>query len=219
MQDTPSMTDAIEGRWLRIARRLRLLVTSIASVMNYIAGWAFIVCAIFITADVLLRNFAGVSSSATTEITGYILAFGIAWGLAHTLAMRAHIRVDVLVNKLPLRWRQYLHTIALVILTALACFFAWCAWSVVQESILFNAKDTSALSIPLVIPQSLWAFGVSMLAVMAVTLLLEVLCRLMAGDAAGIDELLGPRGYKEETEEALDAVGLTNASPVPESRL
>ena len=31
------------------------------------------------------------------------------------------------------------------------------------ESILFNAKDTSALAIPLVIPQGLWAIGITML--------------------------------------------------------
>ncbi len=140
--------------------------------------------------------------------TGYLLAFGIAWGLAHTLAMRAHIRVDVLVNRVPLRCRQFLHAFALAILTALTCFLTWCAWGLVQESILFNAKDTSALAIPLVIPQGLWAVGITMLAMMAVVLLVEVLCRLAAGDAAGIDALLGPRTFEDETDEALEAVGL-----------
>ena len=208
-------TPAIEPRGaLRHVRRFRLAATTVASAMNYVAGWVFILCAAFITTDVLLRNFAGVSSKATTEITGYMLAFGIAWGLAHALAMRAHIRVDVLVNRLPLQWRQYLHAAALAILTGLACFITWCAWTLVQESILFNARDTSALAIPLVIPQGLWAIGISMFAIMALALLLEVVCRLIAGDAAGIDALLGPRGYQEETEEALEAVGIVaKASP------
>src|SRR4029453_3149648 len=85
---------------------------------------------------------------------------------------------------------------------------AWCAWGLVGESMLFNAKDTSALAIPLVIPQGLWAVGITMLAVFAVVLLLEVVCLLVAGDAAEIDKLLGPRGYQEETQEALEAVGL-----------
>ena len=76
---------------------------------------------------------------------------------------------------------------------------------------LFNAKDTSALAIPLVIPQGLWAVGITMLAVFAVVLLLEVVCLLVAGDAAEIDKLLGPRGYQEETQEALEAVGLAPA--------
>lgn len=191
-------------------RTIRKVASAVAAVMNYVAGWNFIFCAVFITIDVVCRNFSG-SSSATTEITSYMLAFGLAWGLAHALATRSHIRIDVLVNRMPIGVRQYLHAFALVLLTGLSLFFAWCAWSLVGESMLFNARDTSALAIPLVIPQGLWAVGITMLAVFAVVLLLEISCLLVAGDAAEIDKLLGPRGYQEETQEALEAVGLAPA--------
>ena len=174
----------VEGE-LRLARALRRVATAIAAFMNYVAGWNFILCAAFVTIDVLCRNFGGFSSSATTEITSYMLAFGIAWGLAHALATRSHIRIDVLVNRLPLGLRQYLHAFALVLLTGLSLFIAWCAWHLVDESIFFNAKDTSALAIPLVIPQGLWAIGITMLAVFAVVLLLEVFCLLVTGNACG----------------------------------
>lgn len=190
---------------------MRRAAASLAAFMNYVAGWNFILCAVFITIDVLCRNFGGFSSSATTEITSYMLAFGIAWGLAHGLATRSHIRIDVLVNRLPPRLRQYLHAFALLLLAALSLFLSWCAWSLVDESVLFNAKDTSALAIPLVIPQGLWAIGITMLAIFAVVLLIEVVCLLAAGDAAEIDKLLGPRGYQEETQEALEAVGMATA--------
>lgn len=86
---------------LRAARALRIGVAALAAVMAWAAGWNYVLCALFITADVLGRNLLGVSSAATVEITGYMLAVGIAWGLAHALAKRAHIRVDVWVNRLP----------------------------------------------------------------------------------------------------------------------
>jgi TRAP-type C4-dicarboxylate transport system permease small subunit len=187
---------------------MRRAASALAAFMNYVAGWNYILCAAFITIDVLCRNFGGFSSSATTEITSYMLAFGIAWGLAHALATRSHIRIDVLVNRLPIGLRQYLHAFALLLLTGLSLFIAWCAWGLVGESILFSARDTSALAIPLVVPQGLWAIGITMLAVFAVVLLLEVVCLLATGNAAEIDKLLGPRGYQEETQEALEAVGL-----------
>jgi TRAP-type C4-dicarboxylate transport system permease small subunit len=195
-------------RVLRVAQALRRASSALAARMNDLAGWVFILCAGFITLDVLFRNFGGFSSSATTEITSYMLAFGIAWGLAYALSARAHIRVDVLVNKLPIAWRQYLHALALAVLTGLALFLAWCAWTLVDESVFFNATDTSALAIPLVIPQGLWAIGISMLAMQAVLQLFEVACLLWAGDAQQIDSLLGARGYEEETQEALEAVGI-----------
>ena len=212
------MSGATQERDLRVTtagtafpRAMRRAATAVAAFMNYLAGWNFILCAAFITIDVLCRNLVGFSSSATTEITSYMLAFGMAWGLAHALATRSHIRIDVLVNRLPVGLRQYLHAFALLLLTGLSLFLAWCAWHLVDESVLFNAKDTSALAIPLVIPQGLWAIGITMLAVFSVALLLEVICLIAAGEAAEVDRLLGPRGYREETQEALEAVGIAPA--------
>jgi TRAP-type C4-dicarboxylate transport system permease small subunit len=200
---------------LRILQGIRQLVSNIAAGMNYAAGWGFIFCSAFVTFDVLARNFGGFSSRATTEITSYLLAFGIAWGLAHALAMRAHIRIDVLVNRLPLAARQFLHAFALLLMTGFALFIAWSAWHLVDESILFNAKDTSALSIPLVIPQGLWFIGIAMLAAMSLCLLAEVLCLLLMGRPADVDALLGPRGYQEETAEALEAAGAAKPEAKP----
>ena len=84
--------------------------------MGYVAGWGFILCAAFITFDVIARRFFGFSSQATTELTGYALAFGIAWALAHTLTTRAHIRIDVLINHLPDRLRYPMHLLSLAAL-------------------------------------------------------------------------------------------------------
>jgi TRAP-type C4-dicarboxylate transport system permease small subunit len=193
---------------LRTAQALRRASSALAAIMNDVAGWVFILCAAFITLDVLFRNFGGFSTSATTEISSYMLAFGIAWGLAYALSVRAHIRVDVLINRLPIVWRQYLHALALAALTALAMFMAWCAWTLVEESVFFHATDTSVLAIPLVIPQGLWAIGITMLALQALLQLLEVGCLLWSGNARAIEHMLGARGYEEETQEALEAVGM-----------
>ncbi|RVT89038.1 TRAP transporter small permease subunit, partial [Rhodovarius crocodyli] len=89
-------------------------------------------------------------------ITGYILACGIAWALAHALAARAHIRVDVLVSRFPMKLRAPLHLFALCLLGGFALFCAWAAWSLVDESLLFDAHDNSALRIAMVIPQGIW---------------------------------------------------------------
>ena len=94
---------------LQAARSLRQGVAALAAVMATLAGWNYVACALFITADIIGRSVFGVSSTATVEVTGYMLAGGIAWALAHTLARRAHIRVDVWVNRLPLRLRAWLH--------------------------------------------------------------------------------------------------------------
>ena len=176
--------------------------------MNHVAGWVYVACALFITGDILGRSLLGVSSQSTVEVTGYMLAFGISWSLAHTLARRCHIRVDVLVTRLPAQPRQWLHGLALVLLCGFALFAAWAAWSLVDESWLFQARDTSALSVPLVVPQGLWAVGAGVFALFATLLTAEVLLLLVSGRGSAVDRMLGPRTIEDEAGEALEAVAM-----------
>ena len=176
--------------------------------MACLARWNYIACALFITADILGRNLFGVSSAATVEVTGYMLAGGIAWALAHTLVKGAHIRVDVWVNRLPLRLRAAVHFLALLLLGGFAVFCTWAAWSLVDESLLFDAHDNSALRVPLAVPQGAWAFGLFAFCAMVFVLALEAATLLLAGRPEEVDRLLGSRTVEDETAEALEAVGM-----------
>ncbi|WP_424813797.1 TRAP transporter small permease subunit [Roseococcus sp. YIM B11640] len=190
------------------ATLLRRGVSALAAVMAWVAGWNYVMCALFITGDIVGRNVFGVSSAATVEITGYMLACGIAWALAHTLACRAHIRVDVLVTRLPLVWRAPLHLFSLCLLTVFAAFVAWAGWQLYDESALFDAHDNSALHIPLVVPQGIWLAGLVAFLVMTLVLLLESVLALLTGKGAQLDRLLGSRTIDDEAEEALEAVAM-----------
>jgi TRAP-type mannitol/chloroaromatic compound transport system permease small subunit len=198
----------MRDRLLARLARLRELNERVGRVMNDVAGWLFVVCALFVSFDVLARKFLNVSSRATVELTGYMLAFGIAWGLCDALTTRAHIRVDVLVGKMPLGLRAWMHGLALAFLTVLAFFFVWRAWAVVRESWEFGAHDSSALTIPLVVPQALWAIGISAFFVLTVLMLAEVVILLTLGRRGAVDRMLGSRTLEEEAEEALEAAGM-----------
>lgn len=195
-------------RVLALVVRLRAAIERVGRVMNDAAGWLFVVCALFVSFDVLARKFLNVSSRATVELTGYMLAFGIAWGLADALTTRAHIRVDVLVSRMPLGLRAWMHALALGFLTVLTFFFVWRAWGVVGDSWEFGARDSSALTIPLIVPQGLWALGITVFFGLAALMLAEVVLLLLLGRRREIDRMLGPRTVVEEAEEALDAAGL-----------
>lgn len=200
---------------LRAVRALRRVVAAVAALMAYVAGWAYLVCALFMTFDIVARAFFGFSSQATVEVTGYTLAGGIAWSLAHTLFRRAHIRVDVFVNRLPVRLRAPLHVLSLALLTGLTVLIVWSAWQLVDESALFQAHDNSALRIEMVWPQGIWAVGISVFLLACCVLLIEALLALAAGQGAALDGLLGSRTLEDETEEALEAVAMAHEGEHP----
>ena len=192
---------------LRIVGRINRAIDVLARLMNRCAGWLFVVCAFFITFDVLARKFLGFSSQSTTELSGYMLGVGIAWGLAGALEARTHVRIDILIQKVPPRFRGYLHWVALATLAVFAGFLVYGAWHTTMESWDFKATDNSLLKTPLIIPQGLWLFGIGMFGLMAALRVLEVALLLPRRDIDAIEHLTGPRSYVEEAEEALDAVG------------
>jgi TRAP-type C4-dicarboxylate transport system permease small subunit len=201
---------------LRLLHRLQRGIETAGDVMADVAGWIYLLSAFFITFDVVSRRYLGFSSQGTTEITGYLLASAISWGLAHALSCRAHIRVDVLLTRFRVRVRAYLHTVALALLTVMALLFARRAWSVIAESWEFGARDTSALSLPLTVPQVPWAFGLTVFAALTVVMLLRACGLLVAGRPEAVDRMVASRGFEEEAEEAREAAGL--AAPPPPGR-
>jgi TRAP-type C4-dicarboxylate transport system permease small subunit len=193
-----------------ILDRLRVSLDRLGGLLNVAAGWLFIVCSLFVTFDVVGRKFFGISSKATVELTGYMLALGIAWGLTEALTSRAHIRVDVLVSKMPLGVRAWMHALALTFLGVLGFFLSWRAWAVVQDSWDFNTHDSSALSVPLAYPQGAWALGITLFFALTLVMWLEVLVLLALGRSDVIDRLLGPRTLQEEASEALEAAHMSD---------
>ncbi len=194
---------AVTGALIRTNR----MIDALARLMNRCAGWMFVLCAFFITFDVLARKFLGFSSQSTTELSGYMLGVGIAWGLSGALEARTHVRIDILIQKVPPRIRGYLHWVALATLAVFAGFLVYGAWHTTMESWDFKATDNSLLKTPLIIPQGLWLIGIGVFGVMAVLRVLEVALLLPRGDIDAIEHLTGPRSYIEEADEALEAIG------------
>ena len=192
---------------LKLVGRVNRVIDVLARWMNRCAGWLFVLCALFITFDVLARKFLGFSSQSTTELSGYMLGVGIAWGLAGALDARTHVRIDILIQKIPPRYRGYLHWLALASLAVFAGFLLYGAWHTTMESWDFRATDNSLLKTPLIIPQGLWLTGIGVFGLMTVLRVLEVALLLPRADINAIEHLTGPRSYIEEADEALEAIG------------
>ena len=175
---------------LRGVRGLRHGLSLVASLMNAVAGWSYVGVAVFVTIDVVTRQVFGFSSGSTTEIAGYVLACGITWGLARAMLDRAHIRIDILVMRIPLGLRQYLHAIALALLLVFIGFMASSGLGLAEESASFGSTDLSALGTPLAIPQFIWTWGLGFFSLVLVVMLVEVVILLLLGDAAAVNTLL-----------------------------
>lgn len=177
------------------------------------AGWCYLAMTVLICFDIVARRLLGFSSESTTEINGYLLAIGMSWGLAGTLLERGHVRIDVLLQRMPLKWRAVLHLMSLLALLVTVGFFIWGAASLTLDSLAFGATDLSALRTPLALPQGLWAAGFILFGVAVCGLLMRALVQCLTGRVAQMDAELTARSYQEEADETLEALGM----PQPKS--
>lgn len=172
-----------------------------------VAGWCYLLITLLICFDIVARRLLGFSTEATAELTGYLMAVGMTWGLAGTLFERGHVRIDVLVQKMPLRVRIWLHLASLAALLVSSAFFVFGAYTLVKDSHDFGSTDLSALHTPLVIPQGMWAAGLALMLLAIVAIGARALRQLAQGDADGMDRMLMSRTYVDEAAETLEAVG------------
>ncbi|MCD6362698.1 MAG: TRAP transporter small permease, partial [Synergistetes bacterium] len=120
------------------------------------SGVLVLFMAVYICIDVLLRKLFSVSISGGEEFSGYTLAIMSGWAFSYALFKKAHVRIDILYLKLPLKYRSALDLLSLVALIIFVILTTYYAFGVLHTSILRNSVANTPLQTPLWIPQSLW---------------------------------------------------------------
>ena len=172
----------------------------------WVAGFCYLLITVLICFDIFARKLLGFSTESTTELTGYLMAVGMSWGLAGTLFERGHVRIDVLVQRMSLRVRVWLHLASLLALVVSTGFYVYGAISIAKDSFAFNATDLTTIRTPLVLPQGIWAAGFVLFLLAALALTLRSVAQLTRGDLDTMDRALMSRTYEDEAAETLGAV-------------
>ena len=172
--------------------------TAVAARWSARLGGGMILLAVFlVAAEVVARNLGlGVRLHAF-DLTNYAFAAAIAFGFSFALIERAHIRIDLVYQRLPLGLRAWLDAIALTGLAVMACGMAWQAWRVVAASLKLGARPNSTLDIPLAIPQAVWATGLTWFALVATVLSVIAAAGLVRGRLAEVHAASGVISERE----------------------
>lgn len=99
--------------------------TWLMRVCGGVAALLFGAMGLLIASDVLLRNLGLHWIPASTEISEYMLMVATFVAAPWLLHQGAHIRIDLLVQKLPLRWAQRLELVCDVLAALVCAVLAW----------------------------------------------------------------------------------------------
>ncbi len=187
------------------------ILERVSRYLAWLAGGAILFCAVLVTLDVFGRNLFNDNFFESFEITIYLYAVTVAFSFSFALTTKTHIRIDVVYARFPKPARAVLDVVAMALLTGISLILCYYAWSLTAESYglpgpgNLGAVSPSDLSVPLVIPQSVWSLGLTWFAAVCTIYLLRGLYMLLRGDIDGVSHLIGieQREGEAELQEAL----------------
>jgi TRAP-type C4-dicarboxylate transport system permease small subunit len=139
------------------------------------------------------RSPIGLVIPSYAEFAGFFLAASSFLALAYTLRAGGHIRVRLLLQRLPAgaqRLAEYWCVCAALFVSA---YFAWYCWRLVAESLAYHDMSPGIVPVALWIPQSAMALGLSVLAIAFV----DELVGLMRGRRASYAQAEQTEGHGE----------------------
>lgn len=157
---------------------------------GYLAAAFMIGIAVAIVAQIIGRM-RGITLDAT-EAAGLCLAASTFFGLAHTFRRGAHVRISLIVDKLPAQVRRRVELFNCLLGAIVVSFLAWHVSRLALQSYEYNDVSPGLLAMPFWIPQTGVALGVIAFAVALIDELLWLLTggrpRYEAPDEIGLDK-------------------------------
>ena len=169
-------------------------------------GLLFLLLGFAVAAETLMRKILNKSLQGVDELGGYILAVGAALSFAVALAGRAHIRIDIIHDRLPLFLRSTLDLTALLAMTVSAVVVLAMGWISLSDSILFNATAQTPWATPLHYPQRLWVAALALFVLACAWEWLRLARVVRREGFLAIDRHAGPRSSREELAEELESL-------------
>jgi TRAP-type C4-dicarboxylate transport system permease small subunit len=137
------------------------------------AACMLVICAL-VTLQVLFRcldgllvlfgtSRLGLEVSGVSEIAAYLLVGATFLSLAYTFVHHAHIRVTLVISRLPSSVRVWVESACLSVALALSLVLGWELIGLVRESLDYGDVSSGLLAIPLWIPQTVLTAGVGLL--------------------------------------------------------
>lgn len=151
-------------------RALDLLYESSA----WLAGFSMLAILI-VTLIQILGGVSDIFLRGTDAYAGYAMAAASFFALAHTLKRGEHIRVTLILQRLPAATRRVMEILCLGVAVLMTGFFAWYAWDMVYWSWEFESRSDAMDATLLWIPQLAMSIGVTILCVAFVDEFVQVL--------------------------------------------
>ena len=182
------------------SQKVTLTGERLVQLLAILGGYGLLGLSMLVAFEVVSRKFFAFSLQGVDEIGGYVMAAAVALGISYTLLHRSHTRIDIFVDRLPVRAQPAFHAFSMVALAVFGVFMAWRATVTVIESIQYQSVASTPLQTPLWIPQVIWDAGLVFFAILATVLAVHAVV-MAVRDPGVVMARYGTRSVREEVDD------------------
>lgn len=176
-------------------------------IVSWLFGLLLIALSLFVAAETVSRKLFNVSFQGADELGGYVLAIGGALSFTVALVERAHIRIDLLHDRMGARTQAVFNWLAIVSLALLGVFLARYGWPVIRDTLEYASVAPTAWATPMIYPQSVWYGGILVFCAVSLGLAVRATKLLLTGRTRALNDAFHPKGALEELHEELSDLG------------
>lgn len=171
---------------------------------SLVFGVLMLLLSVAVTVETVVRKLFSISLGGVDELSGYAIAVSAPLCFAVALIDRAHIRIDLLYQRVGGRWRALLDAASVVCLAALAVFLGVFTVRTVLETQAYQSIAQTPWATPLIYPQAVWTVAMLAFVVPALALLWRLGQLLRRGRWDQVSATLGPETVADELRAELE---------------
>jgi TRAP-type C4-dicarboxylate transport system permease small subunit len=170
---------------------------TLSEIAGYLSAVALVLATLAMVHGVLTRYLFGRPTIWQTEVSIYLLVFVTFVGAAYGLKHHAHVGVDLLVERLPVRRRLAARLATAVLALVVVFFVIWTSYGTWWEAVEGNFKSPTALRAPMSVVYAIVPLGMLLVAFQYLAFLVEGVGALRGGERAAEEAAILGQGNAE----------------------
>jgi TRAP-type C4-dicarboxylate transport system permease small subunit len=149
---------------MKVLQGIVKVIEKVTDVLSgYLQAGIIFFLMVMLLVEVLTRYILRSPLSVADEMGGYLLVAITFMGLAYTWKEKGHVRVSLLISRLPDKFGRQLRFITLILATVFTLPLIKACYDLISDSLLFESRSGSWLRTPLAYPQTILLIGAIML--------------------------------------------------------
>jgi TRAP-type C4-dicarboxylate transport system permease small subunit len=149
---------------MKVLQGIVKVIEKVTDVLSgYLQAGIIFFLMVMLLVEVLTRYILRSPLSVADEMGGYLLVAITFMGLAYTWKEKGHVRVSLLISRLPDKFGRQLRFITLILATVFTLPLIKACYDLISDSLLFESRSGSWLRTPLAYPQTILLIGATML--------------------------------------------------------